>query len=377
MEFDDNVFRNIPLTLLDSIFSTGNNNVAKFLRNNLLICTDEFYSKDAGVCKEYTVNKTGFNFILGKVLEKDPSFKLNDAELLYTDVVREIVSDDKKMSLELETKEFSYNLKAYRRWNPLQNIKREVKKRILVEHGLVWDYDVEGCAVTVLVQKALKQGLKEKKIPVLLELYKNKNYIRTKLMDEIGISRDKVKDIISGIFNGAKINKTGDIYKAIGRCEKTYLKMDSSPTLQRLKIDISTLWAFLKREVLESSGDVVGLANNRRLTGSDKANFYFKIELLLNNCFIEFCDKLSIKYFLQHDGFTTNKRIDVSLLENLIKETTNYIVSLSEDDLLDKITGIHREVKFKMTFFEERELEIKLEEVSYQRRLKQAKNKNV
>lgn len=157
-EFKNHTYRNLSKTQLDSVFSGSANEISVFLRKKLLICTDDFYSKRDGICKEYALNFKGFKEVLDRVVEKDPSFNLDSAEKEYAEIVCSVLNKDSSIKKQMETVSFVYDIKSYRRWNPIQQNRRDIKKRILKHMGLVWDYDVESCALTVLLQKAKSVG---------------------------------------------------------------------------------------------------------------------------------------------------------------------------------------------------------------------------
>ncbi|TYC48756.1 hypothetical protein ETQ85_25770, partial [Zoogloea oleivorans] len=176
----------------------GKNDLGNWLRENLLICTDDLYVPDTTKLKEWTYDPAVYTY-LRKVLRGDrvPSFetyiKKNPKRVMY-ETKKDVVFDNtlinelvmRSYGKELKAMEFDYNDKSQRLWHPLQNIKKIHKKTIFARHGLLYNYDVEACAPTVLLQLAKHRGL-DVYTPAMDLMLSEKKKVRQYLADSIGV----------------------------------------------------------------------------------------------------------------------------------------------------------------------------------------------
>ena len=52
---------------IDRWFGSQRNDLSRYLREQLLIVTDNHWNKDSGKCKEYLLNPAGVNFLLAQL----------------------------------------------------------------------------------------------------------------------------------------------------------------------------------------------------------------------------------------------------------------------------------------------------------------------
>jgi hypothetical protein len=191
--------------VIDKYFGQSNNKLSKYLRGMLLICTNNNYSMDSGKCKEYKINEKGLsvirNILLGDkgIIHRDSLGDNNNSlSLSYPSVLqvgdRDVVHIfDKHLIKEfcmreygdqLQSLDFIYEDKSHRLWNPIQNIRKETKNSLLAENGLIYNYDIECCAPTLILMHSQHLGNKEW-LEALNDYLCYKDEVRTRVSNEL------------------------------------------------------------------------------------------------------------------------------------------------------------------------------------------------
>ena len=321
---------------IDKYLGHQKENLSKYLRSNLLICINDRYNKDTGLCKKYIKNSTGYNLIRSS---------LNNISLYYSvSEVGEItdwVKDEYKT--ELTTMSFKYEDKSNRLWHPLQRVRKQYKKIVFSEVGLKYQYDIQCCAPTLIHQYSQKipeiitdnkyiQGPMDLYLFALRSYLQDRKLIRTQLATEAEMSEDHIKVIINALLAGAQLsnNKKSDIYKLLDGdiAQIEYLKQH--PYIIQLRSDIKTCWDYLKPTIYRRS--IINKNNKKQvlpISSKQKANTYFELERLVLESVVEFMKQSGdIQYFLEHDGWVCNKELDKELLIKWIKDKTGYDIQL-------------------------------------------------
>ena len=302
---------------IDKFFGNQRNDLSKYLRKTLLICTDQYYrynSDDKNKCKEYRLNKEGVRSLI-------ETLKTNNIQL-YPSVVKVAQSE---FNSELDTGNFTYNDKSNRLWHPLQRYRKEYRTQILGDAGYLHDYDIECSAPTLIHQYAQKCGMDEY-LFALRKYLNNRTEIRDQLSQQLELDPDAVKEIINALFAGAVIskNKDSDIYHIlngdIARIE--YLKQNEF--LTELVSNIKTCWTYIRPHMQKRTRVVNGKERLLPLNARQKWNVYFELERVILNSVRTYLDDKSIRYFLMHDGWTCNREIDREELENYVRDDTGY-----------------------------------------------------
>ena len=93
---------------------------------------------------------------------------------------------------------------------------------------------------------------------------------------------------------------------------------------------MKTCWDYIKPTLVRRS--VINKNNKTQLlpiSSKQKSNVYFQLERKILDAVIEFMDNTGdVKYFLEHDGWSCNKKLDDELLTKWIKDKTGYDVQL-------------------------------------------------
>ena len=349
---------------------TGRNDtdLGKWFRKHLLITTNARWSKDQGVCKEYCLNQEGYEYIKdlmsGMPFETFNQWK-SKKQMRYNQVMIGLVSEKDNIEsypivqqvsdsriicdwahaefqTEFETLEFFYDDKSNRLWHPLQRVRRQEKRIIFSELGLDYQYDIVCCAPTLLHQYSnhiplvLDENKRWVQGPMDLYLFALQRYLtdRKTVREEIAraadIPVDLVKVIINGLFAGAQLghNPTSAIYKLLkgDKARIEYLKQD--PFITELRTDIKTMWDYINVTLTKRTKSVNGKTRKLPISSRQKWNLYFDLERQVLNAVKEYLDKTGNKYFLEHDGWSTQSEVNQQELIEWIHQKTGFIIQL-------------------------------------------------
>lgn len=327
---------------LDKHLGRNDNDLGNWLRKQLLICTNDRYSKDTGKCKEYTKNKTGYDELVSFMKTTSIYPSVLQVNTLITDWVKDEYKN------ELKTKEFTYKDKSNRLWHPLQNVRKEHKLIAFSQNGLKYQYDIECCAPTLIYQYSKQipeilsgdiyiQGPNEEYLPAMLKYISDRYEVRKQLSTDTEISIDLAKEIINALLNGAKLSNHSDsaIYQLLkgDKARIEYLKQNEF--IKQLKLDIKTCWDYIKHTLPKTM--IVDKNNRTRtkpISSKQKAGVYFDLERQVLNSVRTYLTNTNNKYFLEHDGWVCTNEIDTEELIKWIKNSTGFDIKLDRSILL-------------------------------------------
>ena len=309
---------------IDKHFGQYNTDLGRWLRKQLLVNTNSWYSMDQGKCKEYTLNLENYNFV-AQQLQSD-----NVATISVVDLP--VAWAQQEFKDELATKVFTYTDLKGRLWHPLQNVRKEYKRSILADANLKYQYDIQCCAPTLIMQHAQQQEDPMDVIPEYIDAYlKDRKGIRKQIAQQVELDPSAIKILVNALFSGAKLgnNPKFATYKMfegdLARIE--YLKQD--PFITGLKQDIKMCWDYIKPSMPRTS---VTNKNNKTqllpLSSRDKWNRYFQLERVVLNSVIDYLKANGIQFFAEHDGWTTSELLDQNELITHVFQTTGYRIKL-------------------------------------------------
>ena len=84
---------------MDKYFGQQQHDLSKWLRNQLVICTNSRYSKDSGICKEYIKNKTGYDKLVSLLHITTTYPSVLQVGSLEVDFVMKMIGQDLDWSL--------------------------------------------------------------------------------------------------------------------------------------------------------------------------------------------------------------------------------------------------------------------------------------
>lgn len=307
--------REMAKNWIDAHLGQQQNELGRWLRDKLLVCRDNtyFFGDDGSKCKEYSLNQAGWNEVSGMLLgiqnanaaapmqAEGKGKAKHDMELVHA-WVREDYKD------ELASKDFQYTEKnSARLWHPLQNLTRDAKLFVWQREGLGFNYDIQACAPTLIVQHAQHLGLDEW-LYGIQEFLADPRAFRKHVADVAGYDYNdeqqakKVKALVTALFCGAKLgaNKDFALFHLLDQDYKRVKALQNDARLMLLKDDIKRCWQVIEVEsmgVIKNEGGRKIALNSKR-----KWNRYFDLERLVLNSVRGYLTKQGLKFFLEHDG---------------------------------------------------------------------------
>jgi hypothetical protein len=323
---------------IDRYLGSANHALSKYLRENLLTCTDDIYrfnqpNKERNLCKKYILNQEGLDN-LRNLLE------INNIQLYP--IVAQVAKEDHLA--ELSTGNFTYNDQSNRLWHPLQRYRKQHRTQILQDHGYQHHYDIMTCAPQLIHQYAQqipeilapqgkRQQIKWQQGPMDLWLFALQRYLREKdqVREEIAKAIDlpiqAVKEIINALFAGAVIStrKDSDIYLILAgdlsRIE--WLKQDAY--IQELVSDIKCCWSYIQPTIpLRTKKNKLGQTRRLPVNSKQKWHLYFELERRVIDSVRDYLSERSVKHFLIHDGWACDREIDRDELSLYVKTKTGF-----------------------------------------------------
>jgi len=343
---------------IDKHFGMQNNPLSKYLRKKLLICTNNRYNKDSGICKQYVSNTFGMSSLVEAIDSvKDgvcygvsdlvrPGSKRDSSSVNTNIPIKGGVTHKGRISIiqptedyakqwcrtqyreELETLEFQYEEKSHRQWNTIQSIRNETRVPLLAEYGLKHQYDIKTCAPTLLYQYSFMVPDATGVVLETLEHYlENSDTVRLKVAREADMTLSEAKETITSLFAGAVLSRypsssvmrrlNGDVAKV------QFLQQDAY--LTDLRADIKEMWDTIKTSVPATYMiDKNGKRRKRPFNPRAKWNIYFQLERTVMQCCYAYLNSKDNKYFNEHDGFTSQKEVDLNELRLFIHHNTGF-----------------------------------------------------
>ncbi|MDN2698723.1 hypothetical protein O0882_20615 [Janthinobacterium sp. SUN073] len=334
--------REMAKNWIDVNLGQQQNELGAWLRAKLLICQDNFYyfGVDGGKCKEYSLNQSGWDEVSGMLLgiedanaaapmQKEGKGKsLHDMELIHA-WARDV---HKK---EFDSKDFQYEEKQCARlWHPLQNLKKDAKAYVWKKEGLSFDYDIQACAPTLILQHAQQLGFDEWPHGIQ-EFLADPRAFRKHVAEVAGYDYNddkqakKVKALVNAMFCGAKLgaNKDFALFQLLDENYERVNALKNDTRLMLLKDDIKRCWKVIESESMYT----VKNENGRKLALNSKRKWgrYFDLERLVLDAVRFYLIKSGVKFFLEHDGWRTDQVIDVESLQEHVFVSTGYRIKIA------------------------------------------------
>lgn len=321
---------------LDDDFSRSE--LGRQFKSALLIETNSSYSNaEKAFCKRYKVNKRNLIEILKRSDEvankREPAicvqvFADEDEALQHWTVryYRRLYADELA-----GRKPFVYTERSYRKWHPLQNVRRSHKQQVFAGH-LDHDYDISTALIAVMlgdVQK-LEVDFDHDRFHLVIEYRDNKALIREKAGELLGIDPDRVKDLFSYLNNNGVISASPymGLLGIVGSAEKVKV-IRTNRFFRKYCQQIKSLWwrwVYLNnREVYWNGDKVRPVVSNKK-----KFDLYFFNERKLLDSIESYLQEKSVVYFLEHDGFRSSQAIDQAEIEKLIKDEIEIEIRIEE-----------------------------------------------
>jgi hypothetical protein len=342
--FSDVKERSWSTRYIDRYFGVSSNPLSRYLRDTLLICTDQHYSSLSHVSKKYKLNLPGV-LNLQSVLDEPQSHTVVQT--------RGVEWAKQEFQQELSTRVFKYKNQSNRNWHPLQRVRREVKREVFRDSNLRYQYDIQCCAPRLLLQysqqipevldpiklvgpqnrkRALwRQGPMDLWLPNLQAYLRDRTQIRTELALRAEITPEVSKEIINALFAGARLGLVEDsaIYELLqgDHARIHYLKQD--PFVAELRDEIRIMWDYIrpvmpKRTTTTRTGQVKQVP----ISSKQKWNLYFALEMQVLTAITSYLTETNNKFFSEHDGWSCEREVDQICLRNFVRNQTGFDIEL-------------------------------------------------
>ena len=210
----------------------------------------------------------------------------------------------------------------------LQNCYRPLREAAMA--GL-YDLDIENCHYSILAQMAERLGYK---CAVVQHYLDNKKLVRESLAAEFGISVQQAKDALIALIYGAKFSKRPsdalpEIFGSVDLATRVY----ASHLFSSLRDDIAAA-----RKVILAAQEVTRrtISNCRGLTiNLDESNERQQLAHLLQGIEVAALEAAYRLYpteivLLQHDGFSSTRKLDTDRIEAAILDATGYTLKVEQ-----------------------------------------------
>lgn len=308
----------------------GNDDLGRFLRQQLLRTENNTWSIDQHRCKTYTLRLQGITEITQAM---NPADKDSVCYLQRGDQVRMFLSPEQQH--QLETAKFDYEDKSHRLWNDIQNIPTVFREPILAEFGYCHQYDIETAAPRLLSQLAQHRRPCEhwRYIP---EYLAHKQKIREQLCLDTGATAHQIKQVITGLFAGARIGRN----LRFSLIQKLELDLDTADRIckhawiRSLRSEIRELWQIIGTDMPRTYKPTkTGQVRARPIESRRKWAIYFRLEREVMNSITQYLTQINQEFFIEHDGWVSRQSVNTQDLIQHVVTQTGYQVQFSYKQL--------------------------------------------
>jgi hypothetical protein len=312
------------------------NELGKKFKEALLICVDDSYSNLDGseYTKKYQVNDRN----LAKIVQSATTLVEPAICVLVFKPEKEVntwVANyyKKKYAKELAgEKQFNYNDKSYRLWNELQNLTSDDKQEVFGD-TLTFDYDVSTSLISHMLGDVQKMDKKfdPNEFHLVIEYRDNKTEIRNGVSKLLDLPYEKVKELFSYINNNGVISTSPfmSLIKIVGNDKNKIEIIKKNKFFRKYRQQIKRLWRIWItmnniRVWFRDDKERIHIQNKKRYT------LYFFNERKLLDVIKSYLDANGFIYFLEHDGFRSNKEVNLDELHAHIASNLQVEIRLEQ-----------------------------------------------
>lgn len=299
---------------LNDIFGPKGHALGDFLRAKLLV----------QVSRSYTPGEHSMSYRISRDGYEELATAYGDTSLPLDRIVA-------KHADELKTLTFQYKDQSNRLWHPLQNLPRAQKTVFWQEHGLPFDYDVVACAPSILFSLARKDGVPPILLETLQEYLDDRQGFRQHVAALTGLSHEDAKRLVNSLFNGAKLgaNPYWSSFKLVDFNDEVMARLKADEQVTRLRRNIAVIWKRLELSkrletppTLDRVLDGVEQPDWKLKSSRDKWSVYFQHERAVLDAIKTHLLMSGVRHFTEHDGFRTDREVDLAALEAHVQKTT-------------------------------------------------------
>lgn len=319
---------------LNKEIGRSESNLGNWLRQMLLVDHSQHWDIRNGICKEWLLNDHGYDKLYHILFD----YKMfPETEIKYLDRKTQInyALSKEKYGPTIESANFEYKEKSDRNWNPIQNIKSEVREQVFVDYTYKHNYDLECAMVNLIVQYARKCGMGPKTQIKCLDAYiQDRSQYRQQLAFDVQCTVAEAKKVIQARFSGGTTRPGKSVHKEFSD-RKCLARLVKNQWFKQFTKDLNKCW----KAIAKSKGV-------SKLTTKEKAAEYFKLEKLIMDSVEKFIKKdKTNKYFKEHDGWRCIYPLDLNYLKSYIKNQTGYDVNISYEQVADKEITVRTPIK--------------------------------
>jgi len=305
---DENTSKSWSSRHLDQKIGYLHTDLGRYLRHSLLKETNPHYSSELGYTKQYTLRLEGVQSLAQQIGLKPPLRRLR--------VTTGLALACTQWSSVLEPGVFEYEEKSHRLWHELQNVSTSIRTPLFAHYGYNFNYDIENCYPTLVLQCAQATGRLRKPLTQLAQYVENPQEYRRNLAHTMGTDIRTAKRVILAKFNGGSLRNQGSIAAMLSRVQLHKLK--HSTQFQNLCKDLDRCWGAVARD-----------AGQTRFSARRRMQFYLTEEHRVMTVIRSAFSKKNISIFLEHDGWRSRDYIDPHTLKLQVRKHTGYDVMFS------------------------------------------------
>lgn len=231
-----------------------------------------------------------------------------------------------------------YNDKGDRRYHPIQNIQRDLRKQAFAGW---WDYDIEACAPTLIYQFAVRKyqsmfGDGADPFPAVTRMIADKAAVRAHLVNLLGIDVQQAKEVLAALLFRATLAPSAKarVFSSLGGDEVRFHKLINDKFIVQLRAEVKSMWGYARSQQIKERG-LAGNARPKepRKSSQKRMKLYLSLErMVMDAMAAQF--PVDLPVVLIHDGFMSKHRLDVAELEKAVLDKTGFVIRLSEMKLI-------------------------------------------
>ena len=330
--------RPLGVKFIRKYFGQCQKDISKWLKKHLLITHCDLYDYDRHYCKQYRLNEDGARYVADQLGI--------DLDINNTASTNQIVVEWAKTNFADQfSSAFEYEDRSHRLWNPLQNIPSQQRHALFAEHGFTHVYDIKTAAPTLLYQLYLNYN--GSKLETIEDYIQHKDEVRDTLAAAIDVDPKTAKQIITALFAGACIstNTRHALYRMLDYNDRVIKLLKANVWVQELIAAIRSMWMVIKsreKVILAYNTDgspkltKTGKHKIETFTSRRKWSIYFREERRVNDLIQAYTSLEGIRIFLEHDGFSSNRPVDIQDLSAFIYAEIGYKVDFDYEQMLDQ-----------------------------------------
>jgi len=277
--------------------------LGKWLRDSLLICVNPHYDSLNGLCKSYRLNTDTFNKI-SQDLGKTPEITITE-----------------HIESEIASGEFVYTEKSSREYHPLQNLPKRIKRPIFASRGYRHEYDICCSAQTLILQHARHLGFTTP-TPFLDEMISDRDSVRRDIADRCQLPKATVKRILTAILNGASLSTWHEnhIFQLVDYNRSMISQLKTDAYITGYRSEVRQMWRHIRKSLT--------LRRSQRLSSKMKSEIYRSLEESVRSVIKRSLRRTTNRAFIEHDGWTCERAIDICELTQEVKRATGFVIEL-------------------------------------------------